>query len=124
MDDRNNWRHAPIYLQNTWMEKFWPDHNLAWYLAVSEVNTALASVHFKNDGVLQPSTYFWRALEIECIENTIGFELGENGQPKTTSKIPIYAPSEKIIAKHHGGMWDLKKNQKNHQNQRCQNYPK
>ena len=38
-----NWRHVKIYLDMTLATKFWPDSNLAWYLAVSEFNTALAS---------------------------------------------------------------------------------
>ena len=79
MDDHNKWRHAPIYLEMTRTTKFWPDCNFAWYLALSEVNIALASGHFQNDGVVQPSLYFWRALTIECLENTIGVELGDNG---------------------------------------------
>ena len=70
--NHNNRTNAPIYLDRTWATKFWPDLNFAWYLAVSEVNTDLASDHFKNYGVLKPSMYFWRTLEIECLENTIG----------------------------------------------------
>ena len=68
------------------MTKFWPDHNFSWYLVVLEVNTALASGHLKNDGVVQPSLDFWRALEIECPENIIGFELGDNRQHNRNSK--------------------------------------
>ena len=79
---------------------------------MSEVNTALASGHFLNDGVVQPSLDFWRSLAIECLENTIGFELGDNGQPQKTSKIPIYVPCEKITVKHHGRMWDPSKKRK------------
>ena len=47
---------------------------------------------FQNDGVVQPIMDFWRALVIECHGNTIYVELGENGIPKRTSKIPIYVP--------------------------------
>ena len=50
VDDHNNRRHAPMYLDNTRETKFCPDHNFVWYLAVSEVNTALASGHFQNYG--------------------------------------------------------------------------
>ena len=78
MDNHNNQRHAPISLERTWATKFWPDHNFAWYLAVSKINTALSSGHFQNDGVVQPSLNFWRALSIERLENTIGVELGDN----------------------------------------------
>ena len=52
---------------------------------MSEVNTALASGHFQNDAVVQPSMNFWRVLEIECLKNTIWVELRENVQPKITS---------------------------------------
>ena len=41
VDDHNNFIHAPIYLERTWATKFWPDRNFDWYLAVSEVHTAL-----------------------------------------------------------------------------------
>ena len=70
-----------------------------------EVNTDLVSVQFQNDGVVQPSIYFMRYLSIECLENTIGVELVYNVQPKRTYKIYMYVPCEKIIVKHHGGMW-------------------
>ena len=46
---------------------------------VLEVNTALASGHFQNDGLVQPILDFQRALAIECLNNTIGAELGDNG---------------------------------------------
>ena len=128
MDNHNNWRHEPISLKKTRATKFWPDLNFAWYLAVSEVNTDLASGHFQNDGVVQPSMSFWRALEIECHENKIVFELGENGQPNITYKLTIYVPCEKITVKHHGGMWYQSKKWKNgkqkYQKQHCQNYLK
>ena len=70
--------HATISLERTWTTKFWPDRNFAWYLAVLEVNTDIASGHFKNDGVVQPSLDFWRGLATKCLENTVGVELGEN----------------------------------------------
>ena len=104
VDDQNNWRHAPISLEKKSGTKFWPNHNFAWYLAVSEVNTALVSGRFQNDGLVQPNLDFWVYLAIECLDNTIVIELGENGIPKRTSKIPIYVPCEKITVKHHVGM--------------------
>ena len=58
VDNHNNWRHALISLKKTWETKFWPDRNFAWYIVVSEVNTVLASGHFQNDGVVQPSMIF------------------------------------------------------------------
>ena len=62
LDDHNNWIHAPISLESTSATKLWPDCNFDWYLALSEVNTYLASGRFQNDGVVQPSLYFWIAL--------------------------------------------------------------
>ena len=79
---------------------------------VLEFNTALALGHFQNYWVVQPSLYFWRALEIEFLENTIGVELEDNGRPKRTFKLHIHAPCEKIIVKHHCGVWGLSKKSK------------
>ena len=53
VNDHNNCIHALIYLDRTRETKFWPDCNFAWYFAVLEVNIALASGHFKNDGVVK-----------------------------------------------------------------------
>ena len=103
--DHNNRRHAPFSLERRWATKFWPDRNFSWYLVVLEVNTTLASGHFQNYGVVQPSLDFWRALAIECLEKKIGVELGDNGRPNRSCKIPLYVPFEKIKVKHYGGMW-------------------
>ena len=62
--EHNNWRHAHIFLDRTRATKFCPGCNFDWYLAVSEDNTALASGHCQNDGVVQPSMSFWRAFAI------------------------------------------------------------
>ena len=67
VDNHNNWRHVPTSLERTWATKFWPDLNFTCYLTVSEVNTSLASGHFQNDGVVQPSLGFQRSLEIEFL---------------------------------------------------------
>ena len=60
----NNRLHSPISLEMTWDDKFWPDHNLAWYLAVIDMNTALASGHFKNGGGIIPTLDFCGQLAI------------------------------------------------------------
>ena len=63
VDDHNNNIYVPISLYRTWVNKFWPDCNFFWYLTVLEVNTALASGYFQNDGVVQRSLYlreFWQ----------------------------------------------------------------
>ena len=78
VDNHNNQIHAPISLERIWATRFWPDRNFSWYLAVLEVNTALASGHFQNYGAVQPSLDFRRGLAIDCLENTIGVELEDS----------------------------------------------
>ena len=96
VNDHNIRIYVPISLERIWATKFWPDFNCFCYLTVLEVITDPASGHFQNNEVVPPSLDFWRALEIECLENTIEVELGENGRSKRTYKIPIYVPGEKI----------------------------
>ena len=75
---RKNWRYKPIYSERIRATKFCPDHNFSWYLSVSKINTTLSSGHFQNDRVVHPILIFWRALSIECLENTIGVELEDS----------------------------------------------
>ena len=128
VDDQNNQRHVPISLEGACSTKLYPDRNFTWYLSVLEVNIDLASGHFQNDGVVQPSLYFQRYFAIECLENKIGVESGQNGLPNRIYKLPMYVNCEKITVKHHGGMCDPKKNkgkvEQKYQKQRCQNYSK
>ena len=79
---------------------------------MSEVNADLVSGHFKKDGLVQPSLDFWIELDIECLENTVGVELGNNGQPKIACKIPVYVPCEQFGVKHYCGILDLSKKRK------------
>ena len=62
VENHNYKIHVPISLERTWATKFWPDRNFSCYLVMSEVNTDLELGHFQNDGIVQPSLYFWRAL--------------------------------------------------------------
>ena len=62
VDYHNNRKHAPISIESTWETKFWPDRNFAWYLAVTEVNTALADGNFRKGGKLIPTLQFRRKL--------------------------------------------------------------
>ena len=55
VDDQNNRRHAPISIERTRATKFWTDRNFPWYLAVTEVNTALADGYFHKGGKLIPT---------------------------------------------------------------------
>ena len=43
-----------------------------WYLAVTEVNTALADGHFRKGGKLIPNLQFRSKLAHEMMDNTIG----------------------------------------------------
>ena len=70
--DHSNQICVPTSLDRTRETKFWMYSNFAWYISTSEVNTYLASEHFKNGGVVQPGTGFWKDSEIEYIKNTIG----------------------------------------------------
>ena len=67
------------------------------------------SGHFQNGGVVQPSLDFSRELSIECLENKIGLELGDNGKTKISCKIPIYVYCENVTVKHYGRMWNPSK---------------
>ena len=62
VEDHNNQLHERISLERTHATKFWTDHNFALHVDMSEVNTYLVPGHFQNDGVVQQSLYFWRAL--------------------------------------------------------------
>ena len=74
VDDQNNRIHAPISIERTWSTKLCPDRNFEWYLAVTEVNMALADGHFRKGGRLIPTLQFQRKLAHEMMENTIGVE--------------------------------------------------
>ena len=64
VDNHNNRRHSTISPERTRATKFCTDHKFAWYLAVTEVNTALASGHFQNGGNIMPTLAFWRQFAI------------------------------------------------------------
>ena len=53
-DDKNNRKHAPIYIEKTWATKYWPDRCFAWYLAVSEVNANYAQEYFQDSSDALP----------------------------------------------------------------------
>ena len=67
VDDHNNIIHAYISIESTWATKYWPNRNFAWYLAVTEVNTALADGHFRQDGKLVPTLQFRSNLAHEMM---------------------------------------------------------
>ena len=88
VDNHNNRRHAPISIERTWETKFWPDRNFAWYLAVTEVNTALADGHFRKGGKWIPTLQFRRKLAREIMENNIGGDTVDSGSPRRSTCTP------------------------------------
>jgi hypothetical protein len=128
IDDHNNRRHAPISLERTWATKFWPDRNFAWYLAVSEVNAALADGHFRRNGIPLPSLEFRKALAKEMLENTVGINVDDTGLPRRSTRAPIRVPCAPVKQKHYFGRYNksTKKfeiTKQKYQKQRCSNRP-
>ena len=50
--------------------------NFAWYLAVTEVNTAITAGHFQNGGDIMLTLDFQRQLVIQCMKNTVLIDPG------------------------------------------------
>ena len=102
----NNRTNAPISIERTWATKFWPDRNSAWYLAVTEVNTALADGHFRKDGKLIPNFQFRRKLEHEMMENTIGVDTVDYEMPKRSTWTSAIALCKLQKFKNNEGSYD------------------
>ena len=92
VEDQKNIRHAPISLERKWESKFCPNRKFAWYLAVTELNTALVDGHFRKGRKLIPTLQFRRKLAHEMMDNTIGVETVDYGRPRmptfTTAIVP------------------------------------
>ena len=107
--------------------KFWPDRNFTWYLAVTEVNTALADGHFRKGGQLIPAFQFRRKLAHEMTENNIGGNTVSSGRPRMTTCITyIVACTLLKVKKNEGGYGRkeklFKKVKQEYQKQRCANF--
>ena len=61
------------------------DRNFAWYLSVTEVNTALADGHLRKGGKLIPTLQFRRTLVNEMMENKIGGYTVDYGGPRRST---------------------------------------
>ena len=85
VDDHKNRRNDPISIERIWATNFWPDRNFAWYLAATEVNTALPDGHFRKGGKLIPSLQFPRKLAHEMMKNTIGMDTVDYGRPRRST---------------------------------------
>ena len=118
VDNHNNRRHAPISIERTWATTFWPDRNFAWYLAVTEVNTALADGHFRKGGKLIPTLQFRRKLTHEMMENNIGGDTVDSGRPRRTTRTPFIVACTILKVKKHEGSYDrkAKKSKKSNRN--------
>ena len=82
VDDHNNRIHATISIEMTWATKLWTDRNFAWYLDVTEMNTALADGYFRKGGKLIATLQFRRKLAHEMMENNIGGHTVDYGRPR------------------------------------------
>ena len=126
VDDHNNRRHAPISIERTWATKFCPDRNFAWYLAVTEVNMALAYGHFRKGRKLIPTLQFRRKLAHEMMENNIGGDTVDYGSPRRTTFTPSIVACTLLKVKKHEGSYDRKskiqKVKQEYQKQRCANF--
>ena len=101
--DQNNRRHAPISIQRTWETRFWPDRNFAWYLAVTEVNTALAHMHFRKGQKLITNLQFRRKIAPEMMENSIGMDTVDSGRLRRSTCTTYIVPCELQKVKKHKG---------------------
>jgi len=125
IDDNNNRRHAPISLERTWVTKYWPDRNFAWFLAVTEVNANHARGYF--GGQTLPQLEYRRKLAWEMMNNTIGLEVG--GQQTEVGRNLRRRSVEHQLVKleKHRGAWNgaqkkFKKVKSQYQQQSCRNF--
>ena len=58
VDDHNNRYKHPISLDRIWDTEISPDCNFSWYIAMSEVNTAISPRHLQNGGNIMPTLDF------------------------------------------------------------------
>ena len=81
VNEPKNSCHTTISQERKWSNNFCTDRNFSWYLAMMEVNTALASGHFKNSGNIIPTFVFGRQLALQCMVNNIITDPGDIGMP-------------------------------------------
>ena len=119
--DNNNRRHASISIERTWETKFCPDINFAWYLAVTEVNTALADGHFRKGGRLIPTLQFQRKIAHEMMENTIGVDTVDSGRHRRSKFTPAILACTLLNVKKHEGSYDIKAKKSKNPNRNIKN---
>ena len=74
VDHNKNRGNSSISLEITWAVNFFTDCSFAYYLAVTEVHTALPYGHFQNYVDIMPTLTFQRHLAIHSMKNYIGSE--------------------------------------------------
>ena len=123
VDNHNNRSNAPISLERKWVTKFWPNRNFAWYLAVTEVNTALTDGHFRKGGNLIPTLQFRRKLAHKMMENTIRVNTVDYGRPRSSTCTPAIVTGDLQKVKNHEWRYDKKEKRvkQEYQKQRCAN---
>ena len=97
-----------LFHLRTWATKFCSDRNSAWYLAVTEVNTALSDGHFRKGGKLIPTFKFWMKLAHEMMGNTIGVDTLDSGRPRRSICTPAIVTCTLLKVKNHEGSYDRK----------------
>ena len=70
VNDHNQRRQAPIDLADCWKTQWWPHHQFAFFLAISETNAANSRARAKGD-LAEPQLQFRRALAFCMMENTL-----------------------------------------------------
>ena len=111
VNKQNNRIHAPISIKRTRATKFWTYRNFTWYLAVTEVNTALAYGQFHKGGKFIPNFQFHRKFAHDIMENTIVVKIMDSVRSRRLTCTPTIVPCKLQKAKNHEGRYDKKKSQ-------------
>ena len=81
---------------------------------MTEVNTALADVHFHKGGQFIPTLQFRRKIAHDMMENAIGVDTLDSRRLSRSSCTPYIVPCELLKVKKHEGSYEKKaKNFKN-----------
>ena len=103
------------------------NRNFARYLAVTEVNTALADGHFRKGRKLIPTLQLRRKLAHYMMENTIGGDTVDSGRPRRSTCNPSIVACTLLKVKKYEGSYDrkakkFKKVKQEYQKQRCASF--
>ena len=87
---------------------FYNDRKFSWYLAVTEVNTALADGHFCKGRKLIPTLQLRKKLAHEMTENNIGGDTEDYGRPRRSTCTPSIIACTLLKVKKHEESYDRK----------------